>query len=337
MTNNNYISELWDNIEEDNQNNIGIIKRLYSSDVQFHIFGIFQYPEKYYGIGFTFSNNIKIDISPFSNLRELKVLLVPDTSFVDSKLLIIQLLHLQSRDVFASLCDNLIQTVIHLDSEKKIAQTVINQLEKWKTLFDKSNATGLTPEAQQGLYGELHFLQKFLSVPELSFYDVLHTWVGVDKALRDFQGSNWAVEVKTTSTNNPQKVTINGERQLDETLVENLFLFHFSVDKSTSNGLTLCNLIDDIRFMLNDDTPALSSFNAKLFEVGYSDAHRELYQETFYQVRGENYYKIENNFPRIKENELRNGISDVKYSIILAMCNEYQVTENTIFNALKEL
>jgi hypothetical protein len=42
---------------------------------------------------------------------------------------------------------------------------------------------------------------------------MLHTWVGVDKALRDFQDNSWAVEVKTTSTNNPQKVTINSERQ----------------------------------------------------------------------------------------------------------------------------
>jgi hypothetical protein len=57
--------------------------------------------------------------------------------------------------------------------------------------------------------------------------DVLHSWVGVDKALRDFQGSSWALEVKTTSTNNPQKVTINSERQLDETLLENLFCFIF--------------------------------------------------------------------------------------------------------------
>ena len=60
-----------------------------------------------------------------------------------------------------------------------------------------------------------------------------------------------------------------------------------------------------------------------------------LYQKRYYLTRNENYYKIENEFPRIKENELRKGISDVKYTIILATCDEYLVNENQIFNTLK--
>jgi len=155
--------------------------------------------------------------------------------------------------------------------------------------------------------------------------------------LRDFQDNNWAVEVKTTSTNNPQKVTINGERQLDDTLLENLFLYHLSVEVSNGNGQTLCQKIAIIREMLESDIPAASIFNAKLFEAGYLDKHEPFYQDRFYQIRNENYYKIENDFPRIKENELRGGVSDVKYSIILAMCDEYLVPENQIFNTVKEL
>jgi hypothetical protein len=163
------------------------------------------------------------------------------------------------------------------------------------------------------------------------------TWVGVDKALRDFQGSNWAVEVKTTSTNNPQKVTINGERQLDETLLETMFLFHFSVEVSNANGQTLCQKVAAIRETLENDTPALSIFNTKLFETGYLDKHDPFYQDRFYQARHESFYKIGNDFPRIKENELRGGVSDVKYSISLAMCDEYLATENQVFNTIKEL
>lgn len=334
MTNNNHIAEIWEILEE--EKSVGLVKRLYSSDVQFHIYGIFQYPERYYGIAFTFSNDIRIDVSSFVNLRDLKVMLINDNTFVNSRLLVIQLLHPHSRDIFASLCESLIQSVIKLNSEKKVSSTIINQLEKWKTLFEKSNSTGLTPAEQQGLFGELHFLQKFLIKSDSAPLDALHTWVGVDKALRDFQGGNWAVEVKTTSTNNPQKVMINGERQLDDTLLENLFLYHFSVEVSNGNGQTLCQKIAMIRELLESDTPALSLFNAKLFEAGYLDKHEVLYQDRFYQVRNENYYKIENEFPRIKENELRGGVSDVKYSIILAMCDEYLTSENQVFNTIKE-
>jgi len=335
MTNSNHILKLWEALEEEKAT--GLVKRLYSSDVLFHIYGTFQYPEKYYGVAFTFGNDIRIDISSFDDLRELKVMFLADTTFVNSNLLIIQLVYANSRDIFATLCENLIQSVIKLNTEQKISSTVVNQLEKWKTLFEKNNSTGLTPAEQQGLYGELHFLQKFLAKPDTNFYDALHSWVGVDKALRDFQGSTWAVEVKTTSTNNPQKVTINGERQLGETLLENLFLNHFSVEVSNGNGQTLCQKIAAIRETLENDMPSLSLFNAKLFEVGYLDKHEPFYQDRFYQVRNENFYKIENDFPRIKENELRGGVSDVKYSIILAMCDEYLVSESQLFNTVKSL
>jgi hypothetical protein len=247
----------------------------------------------------------------------------------------VQLIHSSSRDIFASLCENLIQSVICLNTEQKVIRTVVNQLEKWKTLFEKSTSTGLIPPEQQGFYGELHFLQKFLSKPEINPCAVLNTWVGVDKALRDFQGGNWAVEVKTTSTNNPQKVIINGERQLDDTLLENLFLFHLSVEVSNGNGQTLCQKVAAIREILENDILALSLFNTKLFEAGYLDNHETFYQDRYYQIRNENFYKIENDFPRIRENELRSGVSEVKYSIILAMCNEYLITENRIFNTIK--
>ena len=334
MTNNNHILELWEALEEEKTH--GLVKRLYSSNVQFHIYGTFQYPERYYGVAFTFNNDIHIDTSSFDNLRELKVMLLADTTFVNSRLLIVQLMHPNSRDIFATLCENLIQSVIKLNTEQNISRTIINQLEKWRTLFEKINSTVLTPYEQQGLYSELHFLQKFLSKPDMNPYDVLHTWVGVDKALRDFQGSDWAVEVKTTSTNNPQTVTVNGERQLDETLLENLFLFHLSVEISNGNGQTLCQIITAIREKIENYAPALSLFNTKLFETGYTDKHEPHYQERFYQVRNEKYYKIENDFPRIKENELRSGVSNVKYSIILAMCSEYLITENKIFTTIKE-
>ena len=335
MTNNNHILELWKLLEE--EKTVGLVKRLYSSDVPFHIYGTFQYPERYYGIAFTFSNDIRMDISSFDNLRELKVMLLTDTTFINTRLLIIQLVHPNSRDIFATLCENLIQSVFKLNSEQKISRTIINQLEKWKTLFEKNNSTGLTPAEQQGFYGELHFLQKFLAKSDANPCDVLHTWVGVDKAMRDFQGNRWAVEVKTTSTNNPQKVIVNGERQLDETMLENLYLSHFSVEISNGNGQTLCRKIASIRELFENDAPALSLFNAKLFEAGYLDKHEPFYQDRFYQVRNENFYKIENDFPRIKENELRGGVSDVKYSIILAMCDECLVSENQLFNAIKSL
>lgn len=74
--------------------------------------------------------------------------------------------------------------------------------------------------------------------------------------LRDFQGKDWAVEVKTTSTNNPQFLLINGERQLDDSMIDNLFLFHCSVEVSKSSGETLPERVKEIKDMLSSDLAA---------------------------------------------------------------------------------
>jgi hypothetical protein len=247
-------------------------------------------------------------------------------------MLVVKLLHYQSRDVFAVMCENMIQSVLSLRSEKQVVRTIINQLEKWQTLFEKLKGEGLNSAEQQGLYGELHFLQKYLAKQDAVC--ALNSWVGTDKEVRDFQYNDWAVEVKTTAGNNHQKVSISSERQLDETLLETLFLFHLSVEAAKKNGESLNAKVSAIRETLQDNVLALNIFNNKLLEVGYFEKHTHLYEEKCYQIRDENYYKIDGDFPRIKEKEIRNGVGDVKYSIILAQCNEYLVAETAIFNTI---
>lgn len=329
------ILEIWSELETNK--NDGFYKQLYESNKPFHIYGTYDYSNKYYGIGFIIGNDYRINIDNFSNLKDLKISLMTDMSFENSRFLSIQLLDIYSKDVFSALCENLILSVIDLPSEKKRIRTVINQLEKWKSMFDKVNSEGLTIAQQQGLFGELHFLEKFFSCRDVASNDVLHTWVGVDADLRDFQGINWAVEVKTSATNNPQSVKINGERQLDETLLDTLFLYHCSVEVSKRNGQSLPQKIAKIRERLNNDTIALNSFNAKLFEFGYIDRQEHLYNNRCYQIRNESFYQINDDFPRIKENELRKGVGDVKYSIILDRCNEYLVSEKYVLNIIKSI
>jgi len=329
----NDILEIWANIELSNE--AGLLKRLYTNDSDLYIYAVFQNPERHCGIALSFDKNIHIDVSPFSNLRDLQITLTHDNSFINNNLLIVKLLHYQSRDVFAVMCENMIQSVLSLRSEKQVVRTIINQLEKWQALFEKLKGEGLSLSEQQGLYGELHFLQKFIA--RQNAVAVLNSWVGTDREVRDFQYNDWAVEVKTTTGNNHQKVSISSERQLDETLLENMFLFHLSVEAAKKNGESLNAKVNVIKETLQDNVSALNLFNNKLLEIGYFDKHTHLYEEKCYQVRDENYYKIDGDFPRIKEKEIRNGVGDVKYSIILSQCNEYLVSENTVFDKINNL
>ncbi len=143
------------------------------------------------------------------------------------------------------------------------------------------------------------------------------------------------VEVKTISVNNSDQITKNGERQLDETLLNKLYLYHLSIEFSCMNGQTLNDIVDQIRHLLSEDLVALNIYNAKLMEAGYFDLHRELYKDRCYKIRKKKIYKIDESFPRIKESELRDGVSNTIYSINVSTCSEYMVSENEHFYFIK--
>ena len=331
MTKTDKLLGLWAELEALNQ--MGTVKRLYDSSFEHHIFATFTSGDKSYGIAFSYSRGLKVDISPFSNLKELKVSLYDDNSYTDSKLLVIELLSPFHRETFSNLCRNLIDSVTEIPDEAEMIATVINQLEKWRNLFDRTSTSSMSIEQQQGLYGELNFLQKLLSRGDISPETAVDYWVGTEGAPRDFQGKEWAVEAKTSSSNS-QKVKINGERQLDESSVSELFLYHCSVEVSKANGESLPEKVRKIRFILSNNASALSIFNENLLIAGYYDEDANLYLGRCYKIRGEHYYRIEDAFPRIKENEIRSGVCEVNYAINLSAFSDYCVTENELFNTL---
>lgn len=333
MQKHNNISSLWEIMSQ--EKSVGLVKRLLPNNSPLKVFATYKHPENICGIAFSCDSKLKLSIDSFYNLKELSVQLFLDTSYKPNRLLTIQLFSDANTDIFAYLCGNLVETIERCDTEAKAIRLVLNRLEKWKTMFSKGASDGLSITEQQGLYGELMYLHKLVLRGIYSYIDTLKIWVGADKAMRDFQGKDWAVEAKTISINNADQITINGERQLDETLLDKLYLYHLSVEVSRMNGQTLNEKVDELRSLFSDDKSALNIFNAKLMEAGYFDHHRELYRERCYKIRKESIYVIDDSFPRIKESELRDGVSNTVYSINVSTCAEYMVSENTHFNSIE--
>lgn len=333
MQKHNNISSLWEIMSQ--EKSVGLVKRLLPSSSPLKVFATYKYPENICGIAFSCDRKLKLSIDSFYNLKELSVQLFLDASYQPNRLLTIQLFSDTNKDIFAYLCGNLIETIEKCETEAKAIKLVLNRLEKWKTMFSKGASDGLSITEQQGLYGELMYLHKLALRGVFSYVDTLKIWVGVDKAMRDFQGKDWAVEAKTISINNADQITINGERQLDETLLDKLYLYHLSVEASRMNGQTLNDKVDELRRLFADDKAALNVFNAKLMEAGYFDHHRDLYKERCYKIRKESIYVIDDSFPRIKESELRDGVSNTVYSINVSTCAEYMVSESEHFNSIE--
>lgn len=327
------INQIWDELANDTSFTKGLLLRRYSGSVLPDVFVAIQQPEKLICIATSISESIEVNISMFDNLQEIQIDFFPDHNQKGKNILLFKLINNQHRDIFSVLCEDLIASITSETNEKQLVKSILNRFEKWKSLFTRMISEGLTPEEQRGLFGELYFLRKFLQCNN-NLQLILNTWVGSAREVRDFQMNDWAVEVKTTHGNNHQKVQISSERQLDITHLEKLFLYHISLEKVQENGESLNQIVASINDLLATDSIASNRFKSKLYEAGYFDHHVDLYDSTGYFIRQDTIYKVEDNFPRIQENEIRSGIGDVKYSIILSQCEAYKQSEVSVFENL---
>lgn len=327
------IKEIWSTLEAQTSDISGLFKIRYSETSKCDAFLGIKYPENCRLL------ILKVPIlngKSFIFKYEFKGLKFEKTYDPDDKnyiLLNLVLTDSHLKDIFNSLVIDILENILNESDIKIILRAYTNRLIKWQSLFDKYNKDGLTNEEQRGLFGELFFLREFLkNSPDFS--KVINTWVGPQKELQDFQSGSWAVEVKTTHGNNHQKIHINSERQLDTSNLENLFLYHLSLDVMQYSGETLNQIINSLRKLLDTDAIASSVFNSKLFESGYFDKHISYYESKGYFIRQNIFYKVENGFPRIVEKDINFGVGDVKYSIIVSNCRDYILKESEVFNII---
>lgn len=326
------INEIWNEMETDNSS-IGLLLRRCPVSVIPDAFIGFRRYEKLRCIGLKIKKENSPDLSRYSNLRDIKSELIPDEMDMSKVYLLILLNNTQHEDVFATLCEDLINGISDIQDEHKVVKEFLNRLEKWKSLFDKASAEGLGSEEQRGLYGELYFLRTWLNNAN-DYSKCIQSWVGTEKAIRDFQYSDWALEIKTTHGNNHQKIQINNERQLDTSNLNNLMLLHLSLEVQQNNGETLNELATHLIKLLSADIASQTQFRSKLFQAGYFKHHAALYDNTGYQIRQQNYYLVNKEFPRIEEKDIRRGVGEVKYSIILSEYTDYIITENSVLQSI---
>jgi hypothetical protein len=101
------------------------------------------------------------------------------------------------------------------------------------------------------------------------------------------------------------------------------------------DGETLPGIIDSIRKLIDLNNGSSSDFETRLFNAGYLDKHRGLYGKTGYQDRDIQIFRIDENFPRITEPDLKPGVGDVHYSIDLAVCWRFRISQEDFISELE--
>ncbi len=329
------IEHIWKDLEKDQSLQTGLLYQRYSGKVQPDVYVALKAPERLRCIAAHLSLSCNFDTKVWDKFRDIKIQRLPDNKNPKKQFLVVLLLSNQHKDVFSTLCEDLINNVSDITKENELIKELLLRLEKWHILFEKLGRQGLSEEAQRGLYGELYFLKKFLDQSfEANF--CINTWRGTERAVQDFHFSDWAVEVKTTHGKNQQKLHIANERQLDISIVPHIFLFHLSLEIREDYGESLNQIIEDVNNILETSPSALSVFRLKLMEAGYFDNHTEVYESAGYSIRQENIYKVTDDFPKITESMIPPGVGDLRYSIVISANENWTLNEENLFTKLQK-
>lgn len=327
------IENIWETLEFEGANHSGLLYKRYSAEVIPDIFLAMKTPEKLKGLAIRIGYSYQLNEQQWKLFKDIKIESIDDEKDKTKRFLLILLLNKRHQDIFAVLCEDLILGVSHISQENRLIESLLERLAKWQSMFERLGKQGLSEEAQRGLFGEVFFLKLFLDNSHDKNYPI-KSWIGPEKAIQDFQHANWAVEVKTTHGNNHQKIHISSERQLDDSIITNIYLYHLSLDIRVGYGETLNALIESTLKMLDGNTIAANLFQIKLLEYGYFENHRPLYEEKGYVIRQENIYRVTGNFPRIIESQIPNGVGDVKYSIVISESEDWRISLETMFEAI---
>ena len=151
----------------------------------------------------------------------------------------------------------------------------------------------------------------------------IEAWTGPEPALHDFQHARAAIEVKSTAGAQHQVLRISSERQLDDTGTSALYLVHVSID--ARQGGTRDPPADrrGPPRRRRAARPPRRRSRIGSGRPGYLDVHARRYT-TGYTLRRVGAYRVQEGFPRIVEADLLDGVGDVRYSVAVTECRDWE-------------
>ena len=243
----------------------------------------------------------------------------------DHRALVVELEDRSFADLFAVFCTDLVEGLSVCSKVSDAIVLLLERLARWQRFLSVA-LTGLDRSALVGLFGELVFLRDIL-VP-LGGVGILSAWTGAQRLPQDFIVPGLcAVEVKTTEASALHSVYIHGERQLDDSGLDCLFLACLRLEADAEKGESLNNVVRQIRSMAGSIPEFSALFERQLAAANYFDRHIERYEEFHFRIAEMRFFRVGNGLPRLTGESLPVGIDDVRYRLSLQSCTSRECSK----------
>ncbi len=196
--------------------------------------------------------------------------------------------------------------------EQEQLRAFLERIAAWQGFMSREDDGVLKAEAELGLIGELQFLRLLLAagIPA----DVaVGSWKGPYDSLHDFVFPRGEIEVKTSARVGPFSASITSLDQLDESIVQPLYLAAVQFDLS-AGGARLPELVTAlvVDFKLSGDV--LHAFGKGLLAAGYHEHAADRYHRQFSYLMT-NLFEIGPSFPRLSKGNVPRGVVSAVYQI----------------------
>lgn len=214
----------------------------------------------------------------------------------------------------------LADVIAEVDRGNGVIQAVRGTADDWRSLLAVARR-GLGEQQLAGLFGEVTILNR---ATEALGPAALGLWTGPDRNRHDFVGPEAAIEVKTSSLQNRQSVSIHGLRQLEPSEGATLTLAVVEAE-AHPQGRTVADLASDAVAMGVDPTELRDKLAASDFIAGMPGS------DVRFKVVSVRYWEIEADTPVLRrsllDDSVVNAISDLRYSLQLSALGPHSANE----------
>ena len=300
----------WGNMPESTQRRV-------KSDTQHGLFWMTDLEGKY---GFLLqSKDLFDDVKLPANLKGIE-LLKRNSSYGYGELFLV-LNDKEDWQIFYALCNDLVSIADSFDTDKAMISATEVRLKRWQQLLKQNRDMVMSLQEQMGLFTELLCLKDIIT-PKYGVEQAIISWVGADSDKQDFLLDKAIIEVKSYKTSKGQTAHISSIKQLisDKTP---LFLLTYGLTE-TENGYSVADIVGDINIQLKLESNEIKNiFENKLLEYGNIP---ETIKTTLYKfiIDKSRVFLTSGDFPKIQPSCIKYGVMDVKYSIDLLECADFE-------------